>query len=124
MSAASIAAAYAFLAARHDQYGAGSTLRLPQSYDNDFFASIDFVSSFTYDNALTILAWLASGSSSELARSRVLVDTLLYAQANDPVGDGRTRASYQPDPFLTGMAAHRSARPRPTPVTRYGSASP
>ncbi|WP_235436401.1 hypothetical protein [Arthrobacter sp. RIT-PI-e] len=101
VSAASITAAYAFLAARHDQYGTGSTLRLPQSYDGGFFASIGFVSSFTYDNALTILAWLASGGSAELARARVLADTLLYAQDNDPVGDGRTRASYQPDPFIT-----------------------
>lgn len=101
VSTASIAAAYGFLARRHDQYGAGSTLRLPQSYDGGFFASIGFVSSFTYDNALMILAWLATGGSSELTRARILADTLLYAQDNDPEGDGRTRASYQPDPFIT-----------------------
>jgi hypothetical protein len=101
VSAASIAAGYAFLAQRHDQYGVGSTLRLPQSYDGGFFASIGFVSSFTYDNALMILAWLATGGSSELTRAKILADSLLYAQDNDPEGDGRTRASYQPDSFIT-----------------------
>ena len=63
------AAAYAFLTARRDQYGTGSTLRLPQSYDGGSFTSIGVVSSFTYDNAPTILAWLASGASSDLART-------------------------------------------------------
>jgi hypothetical protein len=101
VSATSIAAGYAFLARRHDQYGNGTTLRLPQSYDGGFFASIGFVSSFTYDNALVILAWLASGDPSQLNRARILGDTMLYAQDNDPEGDGRTRASYQPDPFIT-----------------------
>jgi hypothetical protein len=101
VSAASLAAGYAFLAQRHDQYGSGATLRLPRSYDGGFFASIGFVSSFTYDNALIVLAWLANGGSAELDRARILGDTLLYAQDNDPEGDNRTRASYQPDPFIT-----------------------
>ncbi|MFD7057390.1 Tat pathway signal sequence domain protein [Streptomyces mirabilis] len=93
--------AYAFLAARFDQYGTGTTLRVPQSYTGGYFATIGFVSSFTYDNALVILAWLASGTSANIQRATVLGDTLLYAQAHDPIGDGRTRASYQPDSFTT-----------------------
>ncbi|MBG0566992.1 hypothetical protein [Actinoplanes aureus] len=34
-----------------------------------------------------------------MRRATILGDTLLYAQQHDPIGDGRTRASYQPDSF-------------------------
>jgi hypothetical protein len=100
-----------FLSTRFDQYGSGSTLRLPQSYTGGYFGSIGFVSSFTYDNALVILAWLASGSAADLQRATVLGDTLLYAQAHDPYADGRTRASYQPDPFITADGSPQIGSP-------------
>jgi hypothetical protein len=98
----SITRAYSFLASTFDQYGSGTTLRVPQSYTGGYFATINFVSSFAYDDALVILAWLSNRTSVDLQRATVLGDTLLYAQANDPYGDGRTRASYQPNPFITG----------------------
>ena len=53
-SDASTKAAYSFLAEKIDQYGSG--LRVPQSYTGGFFAGINFVSSFLYDDALTIIA--------------------------------------------------------------------
>ncbi|GAA2025424.1 hypothetical protein WDZ16_10210 [Pseudokineococcus marinus] len=100
----SVAGAFAFLAEKLDQYGSGDELRVPRSYTGGFFQTptFDFVSSFAYDDALMIMAWLASGSADHRGRAVLLGDALLYAQANDPIGDGRTRASYQPNPFITG----------------------
>jgi hypothetical protein len=98
---ASTAAAYAFLAEKIDQYGSGTTLRVPQSYTGGYFAGINFVSSFLYDDALTIIALIHEGSAAQLARAKMLGDVLLYVQANDAIGDGRTRASYQPNPLIT-----------------------
>lgn len=96
-SAGSVTAGYAFLASQFDAYGSGSTLRLPSSYKGGSLAG--FTSSFTYDNALVVLAWLASGSSADRQRAVVLGDALISAQTRDPYGDGRTRASYQPESF-------------------------
>ncbi len=98
---ASIAGAFTFLAEKIDQYGAGATLRVPQSYTGGFFAGINFVSSFLYDDALTIIALIQDGSPAQMARAKMLGDVLLYVQAHDPIGDGRTRASYQPNPLIT-----------------------
>ena len=88
-----------------DVYGTGSTLRLPQSFTGGYLGSIGFVSSFTYDDALTIMAFLQRGSADDIARATTLGNTLLYAQAHDPLGDGRLRASYQPNPFITATGA-------------------
>ncbi|MCE0538704.1 hypothetical protein LWF15_24710 [Kineosporia rhizophila] len=97
----SVGKAHAFLAAKFDEFGSGSALRVPRSYTGGFFQTPtwDFVSSFAYDDALVILAWLAGGRADDLRRAVILGDTLLYAQEHDPIGDGRTRASYQPDSF-------------------------
>lgn len=99
----SVRKAYRFLAEKFDQYGSGRQLRVPRSYTGGFFTQpdFDFVSSFAYDDAVVIQAWLASGSTTDRHRAIILGDTLLYAQQHDPIGDGRTRASYQPDSFLT-----------------------
>lgn len=99
----SVRKAYRFLAEKFDQYGSGSHLRVPRSYTGGFFTQpdFDFVSSFVYDDALVIQAWLAGGSAADRHRATILGDTLLYAQQHDPNGDGRTRASYQPDSFFT-----------------------
>ncbi|GGO91672.1 hypothetical protein [Wenjunlia tyrosinilytica] len=100
-TAASLDKAYTFLDQAMDVHGSGSTLRLPQSYTGGYFTSINFVSSFTYDDALTIMAYLERGNGNDISRARTLGDTLLYAQEHDPIGDGRLRSSYQPDPFIT-----------------------
>ncbi|MEV4561031.1 Tat pathway signal sequence domain protein [Kitasatospora sp. NPDC049285] len=93
--------AYTFLDQRMDVYGSGSTLRLPQSFTGGYLGSLNFVSSFSYDDALVVMAYLERGTDPDIARARTLGDTLLYAQAHDPLGDGRLRASYQPNPFVT-----------------------
>ncbi|BCY09599.1 hypothetical protein [Actinoplanes sp. L3-i22] len=102
-SPASVRSGFDFLKNKFDEYGSGDALRVPRSYTGGFFETPTwtFVSSFTYDDALVILAWLARG---DVERAVLLGDTLLYAQQHDPIGDGRTRASYQPDSFtvLTG----------------------
>ncbi|MFD7057389.1 Tat pathway signal sequence domain protein [Streptomyces mirabilis] len=102
-SAKSVSKAFAFLDAKFDEYGPGDALRVPRSYTGGYFETPTwtFVSSFAYDDALVIIAWLARGRPDDIRRATVLGDTLLYAQAHDPIGDGRTRASYQPDSFTT-----------------------
>jgi hypothetical protein len=99
-SPTSVTNAYAFLAGQFDQYGTGTALRLPSSYKGGYLAG--FISSFAYDDALVILAWLAGGTSADRQRATVLGDSLIHAQSTDPFGDGRTRASYQPDSFRAG----------------------
>ncbi|WIM92481.1 hypothetical protein ACTOB_004422 [Actinoplanes oblitus] len=99
-SGTAVRKAFDFLAARFDEYGSGAALRVPRSYTGGFFGTT-FVSSFVYDDALVILAWLARATAEDVERATVLGDTLLYAQRHDPIGDGRTRASYQPDSFTT-----------------------
>ncbi|GAA2706539.1 hypothetical protein [Actinoplanes palleronii] len=102
-SAISVHQAFDFLKIKFDEYGTGSALRVPRSYTGGFFETPTwtFVSSFTYDDALVIMAWLARGERDDVRRATVLGDTLLYAQQHDPIDDGRTRASYQPDSFTT-----------------------
>jgi len=102
---ASLDKAYTFLDQTMDVYGTGSTLRLPQSFTGGYLGSLGFVSSFTYDDDVTIMALLQRGDSDDIARAETLGNTLLYAQAHDPIGDGRLRASYQPDPFITSDGA-------------------
>ena len=93
--------AYDYLDVRMDEYGSGSALRLPRSYVGGYFGTLPtpFVSSFAYDDALMVLAWLGRRRPGDVRRATVLGDTLLALQAADPIGDGRTRASYQPDTF-------------------------
>ncbi|MFE4971390.1 endonuclease/exonuclease/phosphatase family protein [Kitasatospora sp. NPDC056651] len=86
---------------------AGPELKLgvPRSYTGGFFApggkfKDGYQSSFTYDNAAAVYAFLQTG---EYDRAKKLGDSLLYAQDHDPVNDGRIRASYLPDPFITTL---------------------
>ncbi|WP_328966531.1 GDSL-type esterase/lipase family protein [Streptomyces sp. NBC_00239] len=84
-------------------------LSLPQSYTGGFFGPggafgpAGYQSSFTYDNAVTIYALLKHGTGDGLDHAKVLGNSLLYAQDHDPVNDGRIRASYLPDPFVTTL---------------------
>lgn len=87
--------AQAFLAAAMDAYPDHGTIRLTQSYTDQ--AGL-FSTAFTYDNALAVLAHLASPSGR--ARAVALGDALLYAQAHDPsYDDGRLRQAYNVGPY-------------------------
>ncbi len=97
---------YEFLDTRMDMYGSGTDMRLPRSYQGGYFstATFDFLSSFAYDDALVILAYLARGQSADVERAVALGKALRSLQDRDPIGDGRTRASYQPDSFPVNPA--------------------
>jgi hypothetical protein len=75
-----------------DAYASGSTVRLTQSYaDQSGLES----TAFTYDNAVSIHAYLLNGSRDSLARAEVLGQGLIYAQAtNFPFNDGRFAQAY------------------------------
>ncbi|MFG2127151.1 Tat pathway signal sequence domain protein [Streptomyces sp. NPDC048751] len=89
--------AYAFLAAATDAYPDHGAVRLAQSYTDQ--AGL-FSTAFTYDNALAVLALLASGTEDARTRATALGDALLYAQAHDPVyDDGRLRQAYNVGPY-------------------------
>ncbi|PWI13582.1 Tat pathway signal sequence domain protein [Streptomyces sp. Act143] len=89
--------ALGFLAAAMDAYPEHGTIRLAQSYTDQ--AGL-FSTAFTYDNALTILAFLANRTHDGVVRATVLGDALLYAQAHDPDhDDGRLRQAYNVGPY-------------------------
>ncbi|TQJ91722.1 Tat pathway signal sequence domain protein [Streptomyces sp. SLBN-31] len=89
--------ASAFLAAAMDAYPEHGTVRLAQSYTDQ--AGL-FSTAFTYDNALVILANLATGTADGRSRAVALGDALLYAQAHDPAhDDGRLRQAYNVGPY-------------------------
>ena len=102
--ALSVAMAYEFLDARVDEFCDGAGHCLPRSYQGGFFTSPtwDFTPSFVYDDALVIIAYTARGLPDDIRRARAIGDTLLFVQANDPIGDGRTRASYEPHGIRQG----------------------
>ncbi|MFJ9691195.1 hypothetical protein [Kitasatospora sp. NPDC101183] len=106
-SGPSVDAAYSFLAQQLDAAATGSTLRVPRSYrgghfeDPALFGPDGFQASFTYDDALVIEAFLQRGGGDDLAHATALGDSLLYAQEHDITPDGRLRASYEPNPFVT-----------------------
>jgi hypothetical protein len=92
-SRSSLTQAYAFLAERMDRYAQGGALRLVQSYvPTATFSNGDV--SYAYDDDVMIVALLARGKPDDVARARVLGDSLLFAQAHDPLPDGRVRAAY------------------------------
>jgi hypothetical protein len=75
-----------------DAYATGDTVRLTQSYaDQSGLES----TAFTYDNAVSIHAYLLDRSRDSLARAEVLGQGLIYAQAtNFPFNDGRFAQAY------------------------------
>ncbi len=88
---ASIERAFTFQNFMMDAYATGSTVRLTQSYSDAALGA----TAMTYDNAVAIHAYLASGTAENLARAEVLGMGLLYAQANNfPVADGRFAQGY------------------------------
>lgn len=88
----SIQDAIAFQTFMMDAYAAGTTVRLIQSYaDQSGLLS----TAFTYDNAVSIHAYLLHGTSDSLARAEVLGQGLIDAQANNfPFNDGRFAQAY------------------------------
>ncbi|MGR6975050.1 Tat pathway signal sequence domain protein [Streptomyces cynarae] len=89
---------YAFLDAAMDGYPDHGTIRLAQSYTDQ--AGL-FSTAFTYDNALTVLAYLACPGRDARARAVALGDALLYAQTHDPqYADGRLRQAYNVGPYV------------------------
>ncbi|MCT9075763.1 Tat pathway signal sequence domain protein [Streptomyces fulvoviolaceus] len=89
--------AYSFLAAAMDAYPDHGTIRLAQSYTDQ--AGL-FSTAFTYDNALAVLAHLASRTANGRSRATALGDALLHAQDHDPVyDDGRLRQAYNVGPY-------------------------
>ncbi|WP_052498801.1 ribosome-inactivating family protein [Streptomyces vietnamensis] len=104
--AASTRAAYSYIADTQDEFGTG--IGVPRSYTGGFFGpgtkfgTEGYQSSFTYDNAVTVIA-LTKGARRDLTRAVRLGNSLLYAQDHDPENDGRIRASYLPNPFITTL---------------------
>jgi hypothetical protein len=88
---ASLERAFAFQNLMMDAYATGATVRLTQSYSDAALGA----TAMTYDNAVTIHAYLASGTAENLARAEVLGMGLFYAQAsNFPIADGRFAQGY------------------------------
>ncbi|MEW2113648.1 Tat pathway signal sequence domain protein [Streptomyces sp. NPDC005474] len=81
-----------------DAYPDHGALSLTQSYTDQ--AGL-FSTAFTYDNALAILAHLATRTDTGRRRAVALGDSLLYAQAHDPAyDDGRLRQAYNVGPYV------------------------
>ncbi len=88
---ASIERAFLFQNFMMDAYATGSTVRLTQSYSDGGLQA----TAFTYDNAVSIHAYLANEDPDLQARAVVLGEGLLYAQANNfPFHDGRFAQAY------------------------------
>jgi hypothetical protein len=100
----SVALAYEFLDARVDEFCDGAGHCLPRSYQGGFFTtpSWDFTPSFVYDDALVVIAYTSRGLPADLRRAQAIGDTLLFVQAEDPIGDGRVRTSYEPHGIRQG----------------------
>ena len=110
--------AFTFQNLMMDAYASGSTVRLAQSYSDEALGA----TAFTYDNAVAIQAYLASGERDTVERAKTLGDGLLYAQAhNFPVADGRFAQAY----FVNVAAGDGSGAyitPAAAPFYFYGSA--
>jgi hypothetical protein len=92
--------AFEYIARAMDVYQQGGTLRLIQTYSDALGLGS---AAFIYDSSLTIVAMLARGRPDDRARAVLLGDSLLYAQAHDPVySDGRLRSAYWVGPFSRG----------------------
>ena len=114
----SLQRAFTFQNQMMDAYASGTTVRLTQSYSDQALQA----TAFTYDNAVTIHAYLARGTADDLQRAAVLGAGLLYAQAhNFPVADGRFGQAY----YVNAAAADGSGAfitPAAAPYYFYTSA--
>ncbi len=88
----SIENAFSFQEMMMDVYATGDTVRLTQSYSDQ--SGLESTA-FTYDNAVSIHAFLLRGNADGLRRAEVLGNGLIYAQAtNFPFNDGRFAQAY------------------------------
>jgi hypothetical protein len=86
--------AYAHLYAIMDKHASGDALRLLDSYEPTATWD-DGDTAWVYDNDLVMLALMARGTAADCERAKVLADSLVYAQNNDPgFADGRVRDAY------------------------------
>jgi hypothetical protein len=92
-ASASADKAYGFLADMMDLYASGGALRLVQSYVPTK-ATGGGDTSYIYDDAVVTIALLARHKGDDVSRAIVLGDSLIAAQAHDPLGDGRVRDAY------------------------------
>jgi hypothetical protein len=104
----SLELAYLFLGDMMDLYATGTTLRLAQSYVPTTAQNLGDLA-LMYDNAAMITALLQRGTSDDLTRAQTLGNSIVYAQAHDPLNDGRVRDGYHVDPFLDGNGSPRIA---------------
>ncbi|GHG26368.1 hypothetical protein ACFFSH_33405 [Streptomyces filamentosus] len=89
-----VARAYTFLDRRVDEAAGGTRQGLPRSYTGGWMETHHSTVAFTYDVALTVIAYCARGTDADLRRAGALAGTLLALQDGDPAGDGRIRQSY------------------------------
>lgn len=110
----SIEGAFAFQDFMMDAYASGNTVRLSQSYsDQNGLLS----TGFTYDNAVAIHAYLASGDKAYQKRAEILGDGLVYGQEYPfpfQLNDGRF-----PQAFYTNTAAANGAYVTPAAAPFY-----
>lgn len=101
-----------------DAYATGSTLRLIQSYSDEAVRA----TGFTYDNAVAIHAYLASGDADSLHRAEILGRGLLLAQNNNfPISDGRFAQAYFVN-YVPDNGSKSFISPAGAPFYFYGSA--
>lgn len=85
--------AYAFLDSRVDE-ASSAHQGLPRSYTGGYMARHHSTVAFTYDVAVTVIAYCKRGRDADLQRAEALARTLLDLQDQDGEGDGRLRQSY------------------------------
>ncbi|MFH1645906.1 MAG: hypothetical protein ABIB11_05740, partial [Candidatus Omnitrophota bacterium] len=98
---------YEFINAQMDKYATGNALRLIESYSEPFPpgpAETLREVGFSYDTALALSAYLARPTDDSLRRARVLCESFLWAQENDPAADGRWRDGYNVSNPFSGDA--------------------
>jgi hypothetical protein len=88
-----------------DRYRTGSPLRLIESYYTPYPPAQE-KAAWVYDNALAIIALLARHTPEDITRARILVESLIYCQDNDPSRDGRLRNSYYADALPTSKNSY------------------
>ncbi|WP_428950060.1 hypothetical protein [Streptomyces sp. cg35] len=100
--------AYEFLDHRVDE-AAGTHQGLPRSYTGGYMARHHSTVAFTYDVALTIIAYCARGTKADVARAAALSRTLVALQEQDAEDDGRLRQSYASGRLPTGREVPEAA---------------
>ncbi|MFD4370423.1 hypothetical protein [Streptomyces sp. NPDC058486] len=93
-AAEAVARAYTFLDRRVDEAAGGARQGLPRSYTGGWMETHHSTVAFTYDVALTVIAYCARATDGDLDRATALARTLLALQDGDAEGDGRIRQSY------------------------------